>query len=58
MEVRHLRNAGVSVLGVFTGEEQDLLAERRTFGKDFAYIRSIENFSNVVGRYLKKQLED
>ena len=58
MEVRHLRNAGVSVLGVFTGEEQDLLAERRIFGKDFAYIRSIENFSNVVGRYLKKQLED
>lgn len=58
MEVRHLRNAGVSVLGVFTGEEQDLLAERRIFGKDFAYIRSIENFSNVVGRYLKKQMED
>ena len=58
MEVRHLRNAGVSVLGVFTGEEGDLQAERRIFGKDFAYIRRIDNFSAAVGRYLKKQLEE
>ena len=57
-EVRKLRNAGTAVLGVFAGEEQDLQAERRIFGKDFAYIRSIGNFANVVGRYLKKQLED
>lgn len=57
-EVRSLRNAGVAVLGVFAGEEQDLQAERKIFGKDFAYIRDIRNFSNVVGRYLKKQLEE
>lgn len=57
-EVRRLRNMGVSVLGVFAGEEQDLQAERKIFGKDFAYIRDIRNFSNVVGRYLKKQLEE
>lgn len=57
-EVRRLRNAGVSVLGVFAGEEQDLQAERKIFGKDFAYIRDIRNFSNVVGRYLRKQLEE
>lgn len=57
-EVRKLRNLGTAVLGVFAGEEQDLQAERRIFGKDFAYIRNIANFSNVVGRYLRKQLED
>ena len=57
-EVRRLRNAGVAVLGVFAGEEQDLQAERKIFGKDFAYIRDIRNFSNVVGRYLRKQLEE
>lgn len=55
-EVRKLRNEGIAVLGVFVGEEQDLQAERKIFGKDFAYIRSIDNFSNVVARYLKKQL--
>lgn len=57
-EVRKLRNQGIAVLGVFAGEEEDLPAERRIFGKDFAFIRDIGNFANVVGRYLKKQLED
>ena len=32
--------------------------ERKIFGKDFAYIRDIGNFSKIVGRYLKKQLEE
>ena len=57
-EVRRLRSEGVSVLGVFVGEEKELDAEKKIFGKDFAYIRSIENFSKVVGRYLTKQLEE
>ena len=57
-EVRKLRNTGIAVLGVFAGDEQDLQAERKIFGKDFAYIRNIGNFANVVGRYLQKQLED
>ena len=57
-EVRKIRSQGISVLGVFAGEEQDLQAERRIFGKDFAYIRNIMNFSHVVGLYLQKQLDE
>ena len=57
-EVRKLRSKGVCVLGVFTGKEKELMAEKKIFGKDFAYIRSIEGFSRVVGRYLRKLLED
>lgn len=56
-QIRNLRNQGVSVLGVFAGEEKDLETEKRIFGKDFAYIRTINNFSKIVGRYLMKQLE-
>ncbi len=56
-EVRRLRNLDVSVLGVFAGEEKDLATEKKIFGKDFAYIRDISNFSKIVGRYLTKQLE-
>ena len=56
-EVRRLRSQGVCVLGVFAGEEKDLAAEKKIFGKDFAYIRKISGFSPVVGRYLMKQLE-
>ena len=42
--VRKLRNQGVCVLGVFAGEEKDLQAEKKIFGKDFAYIRDISGF--------------
>ncbi len=57
-EIRKARQSGIAVLGVFAGEEEDLTAEMKMFGKDFAYIRNIKNFSNVVGRYLKKQIND
>ena len=53
-EVRKARNKGIFVLGVFAGKEQDLQAEKRIFGKDFAYIRDIRN---VVGQYLQKLLD-
>ena len=56
-EIHRLRNLDVSVLGVFAGEEKDLATEKKIFGKDFAYIRNIKNFSKIVGRYLTKQLE-
>ena len=56
-EVRRLRSQGVSVLGVFAGEEKELATEKKIFGKDFAYIRDIVNFSKIVGRYLTKQLD-
>ena len=58
IEVRRARSLGIAVLGVFMGVEQDLAAERKIFGKDFAYIKNIANFSNVVGTYLRKQLEE
>lgn len=57
-QIRKLRSNGVSVLGIFAGEEKDLATEKKIFGKDFAYIRNITGFSKIVGRYLTKQLEE
>jgi len=57
-QIRKLRSSGVSVLGIFAGEEKDLATEKKIFGKDFAYIRNITGFSKIVGRYLTKQLEE
>jgi nitric oxide reductase activation protein len=54
LEVRKARALGISVLGVFAGEEPDLAAEKKIFGKDFAYIRNISNFS-CGGTLSKKQ---
>lgn len=58
LEVRKIRSMGISILGVYTGTEEDLNAEKNIFGKDFAYIRNINNFANIVSIYLKKQIID
>lgn len=57
LEVRRIRSEGICVLGVFAGREQDLAAEKKIFGRDFAYIRDIRNFSAVVIRYLQRLLD-
>lgn len=57
-EVRKLRSSGVCVLGVFTGKETELMAEKKIFGKDFTYIRDISGFARVVARYLRRLLEE
>lgn len=56
-EVRRARNQGICVIGVFVGSEEDLSAEKRIFGKDFAYIRNISNFSRIVGTFLRRQID-
>ncbi len=56
-EVRRARNQGICVIGVFVGSEEELSAEKRIFGKDFAYIRNISNFSRVVGTFLRRQID-
>lgn len=56
-EVRKARNLGISVLGIFIGDEQDLSAERRIFGKEFVYTRNVDSLAHIVGTYLRKQME-
>lgn len=56
-EVRRLRSAGIRVMGVYTGLESDLAAEKKIFGRDFAYTRDIRNFSKITGLYLQRVLE-
>ena len=53
-QVRIARQRGVSVLGVFTGDEKDLEAEKLIYGKDFIYTREIKRFADVVMTCLKR----
>ena len=53
-EVRIARQRGISVLGVFTGDEKELEAEKLIYGKDFIYTREVRHFAEVVMTYLKR----
>ncbi|MFZ7133560.1 MAG: nitric oxide reductase activation-like protein [Eubacteriales bacterium] len=58
LEVRQLRSQGIMVLGVFTGKEEDLYAEKFIYGKDFIFIRNIDRFSDIVGTFIKRVIEN
>lgn len=47
------RNKGVSILGVFTGEDEDLQKVKTIYGSDFAHIYDINRFSDIVGFFLQ-----
>lgn len=55
-EVRNLRNDEISVLGVFTGEEEDVENAKLIYNKDFVRITNLENFSKVVSIFMKNQI--
>lgn len=58
LEVRKARKQGILVLGVFTGKEKDLEAEKMIYGKDFIYTKDTERFSDIVAMYLKKIIKN
>ena len=58
LEVRKARKQGILVLGVFTGKESDLDAEKMIYGKDFIYTKDIGRFADIVSMYLRKIIKN
>lgn len=52
-EIRALKSDGISVLGVFTGEDEDIENAKLIYGADFCRIKNLENFSKIVSIYMK-----
>lgn len=44
----------IHILGIYTGEEEDLETEKSIYGRDFAYIKNIKRFSKIIGFYLSQ----
>jgi len=57
-EVRRARNEGILVLGVYTGREEELYAEKYIYGKDFFYTKNIERLSDIAGMFLRRVIEN
>ena len=52
-EVLNAKLKGINVLGVFTGNPEDLPKEKIIYGNDFAYITKLNRFSQIVGLFFK-----
>lgn len=56
MEIRNIKNEEISVLGVFTGEDEDIENAKLIYGSDFCRITSLENFSKIVSIFMKNTI--
>lgn len=57
-EVRRLREAGLSVICIFTGEDVDLPYARMVYGQDFVRIRDHALFAETVGKLIMDQMKN
>lgn len=55
-EVRALLRQEVSVICVFTGNDEDIPAAHTIYGRDFARIRSLDQFADTVGTLIQNQI--
>ena len=57
-EVRRLRADGVSVLCIFTGEDENLPSAKMVYGHDFVRIRDFSLFADTVGKLIMDQIKN
>ncbi len=56
MEIRSLTYKGINVMCVFTGNDDDLHAAHTVYGRNFARIRSLDQFADTVGSLIQNQI--
>lgn len=56
MEVRALLHQGISVICVFTGDDEDIPSAHLIYGRNFARIRHLEQFADTVGTLIQNQI--
>ena len=56
MEIRALTYKGIQVMCVFTGKDDDLPAAHTIYGRNFARIRSLDQFADTVGALIQNQI--
>ena len=57
-EVRRARAEGISVICIFTGEDEDLPAAAMVYGHDFVRIKSFGMLADTVGKLIKNQIKN
>ena len=55
-EVRSLIHQDISVICVFTGEDEDVPSAHTIYGRNFARIRSLDQFADTVGTLIQNQI--
>ena len=57
LEVRRARAEGISVICVFTGDDEDVPSAKLVYGRDFARILSLTQMADTVGKLIQNQID-
>lgn len=57
-EVRKGRQKGFTILCVFTGNEEDIPAAKKIYGRSMAHIKLPERFADIVGLFIQNELKN
>lgn len=55
--VRKLRKRDLNIVGVYSGDMEDMTDVKRIYGNDFIYVDDIKNFSSKVGRVISNHIK-
>lgn len=58
LEVRRARADGISVICIFTGEDEDLPSAKMVYGRDFVRIQSFDRLADTVGLLIRNQIKN
>ncbi|MCH3964596.1 MAG: hypothetical protein LKE46_10000 [Clostridium sp.] len=58
LEVRKGLQEGISILGVFTGRNEDVAAAQKIYGRNLVHIKSAKRFADTVGVMLQNELNN
>lgn len=58
LEVRRAQEAGIAVMCVFTGGDDDLPAAKLVYGRSFARIQSLDKLADAVGQLIQTQIRN
>ena len=58
LEVRRARADGIAVMCVSTGDDEDVASAKLVYGRDFARIRSLSMFADMVGILISDQIKN
>ena len=56
LEVRRARAEGISVVCVFTGDDEDVASVKYVYGRDFTRILSLSQMADSVGKLIQNQI--
>lgn len=56
--VRRARAEGVDVIGIYTGERDDIGSQKLIYGKEFAYVPDLSEMGRIIGRVMEKVIKE